>query len=207
MFLAQSECGAHIAQILENEERTESSERGCRTTSQSGVHRRLYLLLSASSWSGSPPSAPTRCMLTSSGALPLWPSQINFDLKVNVWWSRHRAEMPVATSICIFLLQLGKCLQNWSARRLSPRSGKKTPRNNAICNRGIYYWLKPGRPALTKGVRTKRPWAPVLSGIYWVQLVGASGLVTQWVVCASGLVTQLQSNFRWSNVGLSAFPW
>ena len=42
----------------------------------------------------------------------------------------------------------------------------------------------------------KGPRAPVLSGIYWVQLVvGASGLVTQWVVGASGLVTQLQGNF------------
>ena len=44
-----------------------------------------------------------------------------------------------------------------SARSPSPRSGKKTPRNNATCNRGIYYWLEPGPPALTKAVRTKGP--------------------------------------------------
>ena len=43
------------------------------------------------------------------------------------------------------------------ARSPSPRSGKKTPWNNATCNRGIYYWLEPGPPALTKGVRTKGP--------------------------------------------------
>ena len=48
-------------------------------------------------------------------------------------------------------------------------SGKKTLWDNVTCNRGIYYWLQPGPPALTKGVRTKRPLAPVLSGIYWVQ--------------------------------------
>ena len=74
-----------------------------------------------------------------------------------------------------------------SARNLNPGSGKKTPRDNATCNRGIYYWLEPGPPALTKGVRTKRPRAPVLSGIYWVQLL----------VGASGLVIQLQGNFCW----------
>ena len=44
-----------------------------------------------------------------------------------------------------------------SAHSPSPRSGKKTPWNNATCNRGIYYWLEPGPPALTKGVRTKGP--------------------------------------------------
>ena len=44
-----------------------------------------------------------------------------------------------------------------SAHSPSPRLGKKTPRNNATCNRGIYYWLEPGPPALTKGVRTKGP--------------------------------------------------
>ena len=76
-----------------------------------------------------------------------------------------------------------------SARSLNPRSGKKTPRDNATCNRGIYYWLEPGPPALTKGVRTKRPRAPGLSDIYWVQLF----------VGASGLVTQLQGNFCWPN--------
>ena len=74
-----------------------------------------------------------------------------------------------------------------SARSPNPWSGKKTPRDNATCNRGIYYWLEPGPPALTKGVRTKRPRAPVLSGIYWVQLL----------VGASRLVTQLQGNFCW----------
>ena len=111
----------------------------------------------------------------------------------------------------------------WSTRCFahSPNlpSGKKTLRDNVTCNRGTYYWFEPGSPALTKGVRTKRPKAPVLSGIYWVQLlvgasgmvtqwvVGASGLVTQWVVGASRLVTQLQGTFCWSNVGLSAFPW
>ena len=46
---------------------------------------------------------------------------------------------------------------NCSARSPSPQSGKKTPRNNATCNRGIYYWLKPGPPTLTKGVRMKGP--------------------------------------------------
>ena len=49
--------------------------------------------------------------------------------------------------------QAPKC----SASSVSPWLGKKTPRNNATCNRGIYYWLKPGPPALTKGVRTKGP--------------------------------------------------
>ena len=44
-----------------------------------------------------------------------------------------------------------------SAHSLSPRSRKKTPWNNATFNRGIYYWLEPGPPALTKGVRTKGP--------------------------------------------------
>ena len=44
-----------------------------------------------------------------------------------------------------------------SARSPSPRSGKKTPQNNATCNSGIYYWLEPGPPALTKGVRMKGP--------------------------------------------------
>ena len=44
-----------------------------------------------------------------------------------------------------------------SACSPSPQSGKKTPWNNAIWNRGIYYWLQPGPPALTKGVRTKGP--------------------------------------------------
>ena len=56
-----------------------------------------------------------------------------------------------------------------SARSPNLWSGKKKTRDNATCNRGIYYWLEPGPPALTKGVRTKRPRAPVLSGIYWVQ--------------------------------------
>ena len=52
-------------------------------------------------------------------------------------------------------------------------------------------------PALTKDVRTKRPRAPVLSGIYWVQLL----------VGASGLVTQLQGNFCWPNpLWASSFP-
>ena len=54
-----------------------------------------------------------------------------------------------------------------SARSPSPRSGKKTPRNNATYNRGIYYWLEPGPPALTKGVRTKGPepqFSPVFIG-------------------------------------------
>ena len=32
-----------------------------------------------------------------------------------------------------------KGLISCSARSLSPRLGKKTPRNNATCNRGIYY--------------------------------------------------------------------
>ena len=76
-----------------------------------------------------------------------------------------------------------------SAHSPNPWSGKKTPRDNATCNRGIYYWLEPGPPALTKGVRTKRPRAPVLLGIYWVQLL----------VGTSGLVTQLQGNFCWPN--------
>ena len=31
-----------------------------------------------------------------------------------------------------------------SAHSPSPRSGKKTPRNSATRNRGIYYWLEPG---------------------------------------------------------------
>ena len=44
-----------------------------------------------------------------------------------------------------------------SARSPSPWSGKKTLRNNATCNGGIYYWLEPGPPTLTKGVRTKGP--------------------------------------------------
>ena len=44
-----------------------------------------------------------------------------------------------------------------SALGPSPRLGKKTPRNNATCNWGIYYWLEPGPPTLTKGVRTKGP--------------------------------------------------
>ena len=62
-------------------------------------------------------------------------------------------------------------LTSWlcSARSPNPQSGKKTPQDNATCNRGIYYWLEPGPPALTKGVRMKRPRAPVLLGIYWVQ--------------------------------------
>ena len=53
-----------------------------------------------------------------------------------------------------------------SAHSPNPWSGKKTPWDNATCNREIYYWLEPGPSALTKGVRTKRPQAPVLSGIY-----------------------------------------
>ena len=57
----------------------------------------------------------------------------------------------------------------------------------------------------------KGPRAPVLSGIYWVQLlVGASGLVTQRVVGASGLVTQLQGNFSWGfqlSPGRFPFPY
>ena len=65
----------------------------------------------------------------------------------------------------------------------------------------------------------ERPRAPVLSGIYWVQLlvgasglvtqwvVGANGLVTEWVVGASGLVTQLQGNFSWGfQVSPGKFP-
>ena len=68
-----------------------------------------------------------------------------------------------------------------SARSPSLQSGKKTPRNNATCNRGIYYWLEPGPPALTKGVRRKGPepqFSPVLSGylldtiISWRKWIG-----------------------------------
>ena len=44
-----------------------------------------------------------------------------------------------------------------SARSPNPRSGKKTPWDNATCNRGIYYWLEPGPPSITKDVMTKRP--------------------------------------------------
>ena len=87
-------------------------------------------------------------------------------------WSRDPGQVP-------------KC----SACSPNPQSGKKTPRDNATCNRGIYYCLEPGPPTLTKGVRTKRPRALVLSGIYWVQLL----------VGASRLVTQLQGNFCWPN--------
>ena len=76
-----------------------------------------------------------------------------------------------------------------SARSPNPWLGKKTLCDNVTCNRGIYYSLQPGPPALTKGVRMKRPRAPVLSGIYWVQLL----------VGTSGLVTQLQGNFCWPN--------
>ena len=57
----------------------------------------------------------------------------------------------------------------------------------------------------------KRPRAPVLSGIYWVQLlVGASGLVKQWVVGASRLVTQWVGNFSWGfqlSPGRFPFPY
>ena len=92
-----------------------------------------------------------------------------------------------------------------SARSPSPQSGKKTPRNNAICNL-LLTRARASHPH--QGCEDERPRAPVLLGIYWVQLlVGASGLVTLWVGGASGLVTQLQGSFCWSNVGLSAFPW
>ena len=91
------------------------------------------------------------------------------------WNAAH--QLPLSFTISLILLKfvsmelvmLTNHLILWcscSARSPSPRSGKKTPRNNATCNRGIYYWLEPGPPALTKGVRMKRPRAPVLSGIY-----------------------------------------
>ena len=100
--------------------------------------------------------------------------------------SHHRNRTQVS---CI----AGSFFTLWSTRCFahSPNlpSGKKTLRDNVTCNRGTYYWFEPGSPALTKGVRTKRPKAPVLSGIYWVQLL----------VGAIGLVTQLQGNFCWPN--------
>ena len=59
---------------------------------------------------------------------------------------------PRSTEV-ICLISLCQC----SAGSMSPWSGKKTPQNNATCTRGIYYWLEPGPPALTKGVRMKGP--------------------------------------------------
>ena len=94
---------------------------------------------------------------------------------------------------------------------LSSRSGKKTPWNNATCNRGIYYWLEPGPSALTE-CEDEKALSPSSLGYLLgqkkkQQVVGTSGLVTQKVFGASGLVTKLQGNFSWPNVGLSAFPW
>ena len=62
-----------------------------------------------------------------------------------------------------------------SAYSPSLRLGKKTPRNNATCNRGIYYWLEPGPPALTKGVRTTGPsslWYLLDTIISWRKWIG-----------------------------------
>ena len=89
---------------------------------------------------------------------------------------------------------------DYSAHRLSPWSGKKSPRNNATCNRGIYYWLKPGPPTLTKGVRTKGP-EPQFFRIFI-----RSKKKKQQVVGTSGLVTQLQGNFLLAQRGAFSFP-
>ena len=73
------------------------------------------------------------------------------------------------TYLKFLVMAFGYC----SARSPSPRSGKKTPRNNATCNRGIYYWLEPGSPALTKGVRMKGP-KPQFSRVFirWKKAAG-----------------------------------
>ena len=85
-------------------------------------------------------------------------------LFVTPWTATHQASLFSTISWSLLKLMSIESVMpsNCSAHSLGPWLGKKTPRNNATCNRGIYYWLEPGPPSLTKGVRTKRPWAPVL---------------------------------------------